>query len=221
VYIDTINEDVYDVNMPYHHGNLREALIDAGLDTARAEGPDAVVLRAATRSAGVSPNAAYRHFADRDELLGAVARRCMEKLAELIEMRLAEGRAEDPSDPGTSDPGTSEGAWKALVIAGRAYIEFALTETGWFKTAFGSLVLGEDHDLPEVQDPYAILNRLLDDLVTAGALPIERRPGAEYAAWASVHGIATLLTEGPLVALGEDERRCAIDKAVGAVISGL
>ncbi len=91
--MSTLDEDVYNVNMPYHHGNLREALIEAGLATARAEGPEAVVLRAATRAAGVSPNAAYRHFADRDELLGAVARRCMEKLAELIESRLAETRA--------------------------------------------------------------------------------------------------------------------------------
>jgi AcrR family transcriptional regulator len=179
----------------------------------------------------VSPNAAYRHFADRDELLGAVARRCMEKLAELIEARLAEARlaearldearladgvAEEPSRPGSP-----EAAWNDLTIAGRAYIEFALTETGWFKTAFGSLVLDHDQDLPDSKDPYAILNGLLDDLVTAGALPIERRPGAEYAAWASVHGIATLLTEGPLVALPEDERRRAIDRAVGAVVSGL
>jgi AcrR family transcriptional regulator len=212
VYIRTITEDVYNVNMPYHHGNLREALIEAGLATARAEGPEAVVLRVVTRAAGVSPNAAYRHFADRDELLGAVAGRCMEKLAELIETRLAE----DPSEPGSP-----KGAWNALTIAGRAYIEFALTETGWFKTAFGSLVLGEDHDLPDSKDPYAILNRLLDDLVTSRALPVERRPGAEYAAWASVHGIATLLTEGPLVRLTEEERRCAIDRTVGAVIFGL
>ncbi len=185
----TLDEDVYNVNMPYHHGNLREALIEAGLATARAEGPEAVVLRAATRAAGVSPNAAYRHFADRDELLGAVARRCMEKLAELIEARLAEARlaearlaearladarlaegvAEEPSRPGSP-----EAAWNDLTIAGHAYIEFALTETGWFKTAFGSLVLDHDQDLPDSKDPYAILNRLLDDLVTAGALPIER-----------------------------------------------
>jgi AcrR family transcriptional regulator len=212
VYLGTISENVYNVNMPYHHGNLREALIEAGLATARAEGPEAVLLRAATRTAGVSPNAAYRHFADRDELLAAVAGRCMEKLADLIETRLTEG---------ASDPGSPKGAWNALTIAGQAYIEFALTETGWFKTAFGSLVLGVDHDLTDTKDPYAILNRLLDDLVTTGALPIERRPGAEYAAWASVHGISTLLTEGPLVALPEDERRRAIDKAVGAVISGL
>jgi AcrR family transcriptional regulator len=212
VYIGTISEDVYNVNMPYHHGNLREALIEAGLATARAEGPEAVVIRVATRAAGVSPNAAYRHFADRDELLGAVATRCMEKLAELIERRLAEH---------PSEPGSPEAAWNALTIAGRAYIEFALTETGWFKTAFGSLVLGEDPDLPDSKDPYAILNRLLDDLVTCGALPTERRPGAEYAAWASVHGIATLLTEGPLVHLAEEERRRAIDRTVGAVTSGL
>ena len=49
----------------YRHGDLRQALLDAGLAMAREGGPDAVVLREATRRAGVSPNAAYRHFADR------------------------------------------------------------------------------------------------------------------------------------------------------------
>src|ERR1700760_1923807 len=61
----------------YRHGDLRRALLDAGIDLARAGGPDAVVLREATRRAGVVPNAAYRHFADRDELLAAVCAAAM------------------------------------------------------------------------------------------------------------------------------------------------
>ena len=60
---------------PYHHGNLRETLVAAGVELARTGGPDAVVLRAVSRQAGVSHNAAYRHFADHDELLAAVAAR--------------------------------------------------------------------------------------------------------------------------------------------------
>lgn len=97
--------------MACHHGRLDEAFVDAALATARVEGPDAVVLRAATRGAGVSPNAAHRHFADSDELLGAVAGRCMAALAELIEKRLAglpEGRD------------TAALAWQRLRAAGRA-----------------------------------------------------------------------------------------------------
>ena len=57
----------------YRHGDLRQALLDAGIDMAREGGPDAVVLREATRRTGVSPNAAYRHFADRDALVSAVS----------------------------------------------------------------------------------------------------------------------------------------------------
>ena len=56
----------------YRHGDLHRALLDAGIELARQGGPDAVVLREATRRAGVAPNAAYRHFANRDDLLGAV-----------------------------------------------------------------------------------------------------------------------------------------------------
>ena len=56
----------------YRHGDLRRALLDAGVALAREGGPDAVVLREATRRAGVVPNAAYRHFAGRQALLDAV-----------------------------------------------------------------------------------------------------------------------------------------------------
>src|SRR5271163_1865713 len=60
------------VRSTYRHGDLRRALLEAGIELARGGGPDAVVLREATRRAGVVPNAAYRHFASRHELLQAV-----------------------------------------------------------------------------------------------------------------------------------------------------
>ncbi|HLH45653.1 MAG TPA: TetR/AcrR family transcriptional regulator [Acidimicrobiales bacterium] len=196
--------------MPYHHGHLREALVDAALATARSDGPDAVVLRAATRAAGVSPNAAYRHFADREELLAAVAARCMDQLADLMEQRLAGvRRSRDPRQQ----------AWDRLRAAGRAYIDFALDEPGWFRTAFGPC---PPAPAPESgRDPYRILNELLDGLVEAGALAPERRPEAEYAAWASVHGIATLLVEGPLRELPAKERPPIIAKVLDSVATGL
>ncbi|RZJ16909.1 MAG: TetR/AcrR family transcriptional regulator, partial [Haliea sp.] len=60
------------VRSTYRHGDLRRALLEAGIELARANGPDAVVLREATRRAGVAPNAAYRHFESRQALLQAV-----------------------------------------------------------------------------------------------------------------------------------------------------
>ena len=85
----------------YHHGDLRRALLDAGVALARAGGPEAVVLRAATRAAGVAPNAAYRHFADRDALLGAVSLHAQAQVAAAMEHELAQVAGEaDPLRPG-------------------------------------------------------------------------------------------------------------------------
>jgi AcrR family transcriptional regulator len=108
---------------PQPAGRLREALVDAALATARTEGPDAVVLRAATRAAAVSPNAACRHFADRDELFCTVRARCLERLADLMKTRQAETAL-------GLDPVAS--AWQRLRAGGQAYVEFAVTEPGWF-----------------------------------------------------------------------------------------
>jgi AcrR family transcriptional regulator len=177
---------------PYHHGRLRETLVDAALELARTGGPEAVVLRAVSREAGVSHNAAYRHFADHDELLSAVADRCMDALGRLMARRAAAVPVADPA----------ELAWARLDVTGRAYIEFAVTEPGWFRTAFGASPAPEGPvavELGEIEPgPYELLSGCLDELVATGALPPERRPGAETAAWAMVHGLATLLVDGPL-----------------------
>src|SRR5437660_7937048 len=76
----------------YRHGDLRRALLDAGIALAREGGPDAVVLREATRRAGVVPNAAYRHFASRQELLQAVRSAALSALAVAMEEELARQR---------------------------------------------------------------------------------------------------------------------------------
>src|SRR5205085_7510509 len=83
----------------YRHGDLRRALLEAGIELARHGGPDAVVLREATRRAGVVPNAAYRHFASRQALLQAVRFAALSRLALAMEAELdAVPRATDPVD---------------------------------------------------------------------------------------------------------------------------
>ena len=74
----------------YRHGDLRQALIEAGMQLARDGGPDAVVLREATRRAGVAPNAAYRHFANRQDLFEAVRAAALRALAVTMESKLSE-----------------------------------------------------------------------------------------------------------------------------------
>jgi AcrR family transcriptional regulator len=202
---------------PYHHGRLREALVDAGVALARRQGPEAVVLRAAARDADASHNAAYRHFADRDELLRAVCERCMSKLATLMEQRIG-------AVPTDSDSIAS--AWARLGALGRAYVEFATTEPGWFRTAFAvprsthTFAPGEGVGASGL-GPYDLLAARLDELVDVGAMASERRPGAEYGAWSAVHGLATLVNDGPLRDLPAAERERALRTVLEVISHGL
>src|SRR5246500_1653568 len=108
-------------------GAVRDGLVAAGLELARAGGPEAVVLREATRMVGVVPNAAYRHFADRDELLAAVCAAAMDELAR----RMAAGVARVPGRPGDATA-----ALHRLRAIGTAYLAFAREEPGLFAAAF-------------------------------------------------------------------------------------
>jgi AcrR family transcriptional regulator len=220
--VDTVNMVRGDERKPraYHHGNLREALIDAGVELARTGGPNAVLLRAASREAGVSHNAAYRHFANHEDLLAAVAQRCMSQLSLLMIERMGSITTRD----------RARRAEARLGAIGRAYIEFARTEPGWFRTAFSSARPHETSgDAPEaapeddagVPNPYAVLSAALDELVAAGAVTPERRVGAEYAAWSGVHGLSSLLLDGPLHDLPEPEVERAIDTVLAAISRGL
>jgi AcrR family transcriptional regulator len=104
----------------YHHGYLRAALVDAGVELARTCGPNAVLLRAVSRQAGVSHNAAYRHFANQEDLLAAVAERCMTQLGLLMIERSNQVTARGPV----------RRAQARLKAIGRAYIDFARNEPG-------------------------------------------------------------------------------------------
>jgi AcrR family transcriptional regulator len=177
----------------YRHGDLRRALLDAGIELARSGGPDAVVLREATRRAGVVPNAAYRHFASRQELLQAVRSAALSALAVAMEAELAGVRCKRPADF----------ARESLRATGIGYLRFAQTETELFRTAFaipeelrGVAVPGGAGN--SGLNPFQLLGAALDRLVEAGVLPAERRPGAEYLAWSAVHGLAMLIIDGPL-----------------------
>src|SRR5438552_12874746 len=118
------------VRSTYRHGDLRRALLEAGVELARYGGPDAVVLRAATRRAGVVPNAAYRHFASRRELQQAVRSAALSALAVAIETELA-------GLPLGVQP--ADFARAGLRAVGTAYLRFARRETGLFCTAFAAL----------------------------------------------------------------------------------
>jgi AcrR family transcriptional regulator len=154
------------------------------------------VLREVTRMVGVVPNAAYRHFADRDGLLAAVRDEAVRALAGRMADRMSQVRA---------GPHTPTGARLRFRAVGQAYLEFARTEPGLFDTAFAAT---DDHPTSQGTDepgPLDHLQSALDNLVEAGILVPARRPDIEYAIWASVHGLAVLL-RGPLGSLTERDK---------------
>jgi AcrR family transcriptional regulator len=172
---------------PRPKGDVRAGLLAAGVELARSGGPDAVVLREATRVVGVVPNAAYRHFADRDELLAAVSAAAMSELSDRMKAGIARIRGKH------GDPAAAR---RRLGAIGTAYLKFAHEEPGLFATAF-ALPQHHTYDGPGTT-PLGLLRTALDELVEAGVLDPQRRPGAEYPIWSAVHGTAVLTTQGPL-----------------------
>lgn len=199
----------------YHHGDLRHALLTAGIELAREGGPDAVVLREATRRVGVSPNAAYRHFADRDALLSAASDAALAELATRIDALFE--RIPD---------GSPEAVARAQLRAvGTGYVAFALDEPGLFRTAFFVPTNLETSSAvtktgPSGRSPLELLSVALDEFVASGIMPASRRPQAEFLAWSSVHGFALLLIDGPLRALPREQADAVTQRVIDMVEAG-
>jgi AcrR family transcriptional regulator len=201
----------------YHHGGLREALIEAGVQMAREGGPDAVVLREATRRSSVSPNAAYRHFADRQALLDAVS---------ATAQGLAADRMEDALASATMTGDSQADARNQLRAVGAGYLAFAREQPGLFRAAFTV-----PHDLTEAttpdkagthgRTPFQVLAGALDRLAEAGVLPAERRENAELHAWSAVHGLGMLVIDGPLRGFTDAMVTTATERLLDMVDRGL
>lgn len=204
----------------YRHGDLRRALLNAGVELAREGGPTAVVLREATRRAGVVPNAAYRHFKNRQALFEAVRIASLSLLARAIETEIVDTRH-------LCDP--RERARAAFRGVGLGYLGFARREPGLFRTAFAARPFGVDEsggedDSPRGasgMDPFQLLGRALDDMVDTGLLPSRQRSGAEWMAWSAVHGMAFLQLNGPLRSLKEADSQALAERLVAMVEQGL
>lgn len=204
----------------FRHGDLRRALLDAGVALAREGGPGAIVLREATRRAGVVPNAAYRHFESRQALLEAVRAAALAALACAIEAEI---------DAVQQLPDPRRRARAAFRGVGLGYLRFARREPGLFRTAFAArpfdvherAVQDDAARGASGMDPFELLCHALDGLVQAGVLPAARRPGAEFMAWSAVHGMAMLQLDGPLRGLGEAPSQALAERLVAMVEQGL
>lgn len=164
----------------YHHGNLREALVEAALDLIAKAGPNGFTFAEVARAAGVSPAAPYRHYKDRDALMAEIARQGFHRLADRLE---------------TAWEGSGPSPMRAFEAVGTAYLNFAHSDRPWFLAMFQSGVArGSDPDLTHAADrAFAALIRATEGLVRH--LPADRRPPVHmmaYHVWALAHGTAEL-----------------------------
>ncbi len=192
----------------YHHGNLREELIRTGVQLARESGPSGVVLREVARRAGVSHNAAYRHFADRDELLSEVAQVGLQELASAMSARVARLRGTD----------VRLRSLRRLREVGKAYVIYALDQPGLFATAFATT---HHPDPGETPGPYEMLGAALDEMVATGAMTPDRRLAADVECWSAVHGFAVLHLDGPLRVVPPAQRDRHLELMLDAILVGL
>jgi AcrR family transcriptional regulator len=169
----------------YHHGNLREALIEAALDMIAARGPNGFTLAEVARAVGVSGAAPYRHFRDRNALVGDIARQGFERFA--VELRAA-------WDDGRPNPRA------AIENCGRAYLGFARREPAFYAAMFEPGFPLEDDPalLAASERAFAVFREAA--AAATRALPGPGRPPALMVAlhiWSMAHGVASLFIEGP------------------------
>jgi AcrR family transcriptional regulator len=161
----------------YHHGDLRAACVRAAMELLEEGGEAALSLRAVARRAGVSPAAPYRHYADREALVSAVAAVGYRELAE----RLA---AAHPS------PSTPE----QLAGVATAYVQFALDRPALFRIMFGEPC---DRDNDERVAATAAVSLYLREIVQR-SFPHADADAMATAIWALAHGLAFLHLDGKL-----------------------
>jgi len=166
----------------YHHGNLREAIIEAALRLIGERGPSGFAFADLARAAGVSPAAPYRHFRDRTAVNAEIARRGFEKFAAELEAAATAQRARPVA---------------ALEACGRAYLTFARREPAFYAVMFGP-DLPDDPDLRRAADgAFAVLRRAAESACGPRVAP-GRPPPLMVAlhVWALAHGIAALFVAG-------------------------
>jgi AcrR family transcriptional regulator len=191
---------------PYHHGKLKQALVDAAIALIAEVGTHGFTLREVARRAGVSHNAPYRHYRDRDELLAVVAMQGFERLTAAMRRSAAKG----------SD------TLERLRFCGRGYVDFALRWPQHFLVMF---------DLPSSREKYpeyATAGReAFDTLLTcivacqeANALPPQDPQLLALTAWSLVHGIAKLSISRHLP-FGRAAARDFAERASQILLSGM
>ena len=171
----------------YHHGNLRLALLTSAWETLEQDGLEALTLREVARRAGVSTAAPYHHFASKAELIGQMVQ---DSLTQLDQISQQASQSQKPQEQ--------------LEAIGQAYVLFAVQHPARFRLMFRA----EIRSPLEFSDPaQAPVFRVLLQVIEGFGLPKAKRFNAAITAWSLVHGLATLLVDGPLQNLSSDPKQ--------------
>ena len=175
----------------YHHGNLRQALVDQAVRTIRETGVEALTLRDVGQHLRVSRTALYRHFADKQALLAAVAGQGFRAFRQAL-----------------------AGAWEpsrhdrdGFMDMGRAYVRFARDNPSYYRVMFGGFVDKVECDpglADEAGSAFAVLVGAIAELQAQGVVRDGDPQGLAVYVWASSHGLASLAIDGQLSRPGVD-----------------
>jgi AcrR family transcriptional regulator len=169
----------------YHHGNLREAMVQAALDMIRDRGPSGFSFAEVARAVGVSGAAPYRHFRDRNALVAEIARQGFLRLEAELARAWSDGRPNPHA---------------ALENCGRAYLAFARREPAAYAAMFHpGFPMEDEAELAAAYDrAFAVIRRAADKVTASVTTP--RKPPALMVAlhaWSLAHGIASLFIGDP------------------------
>ncbi|SLN16101.1 TetR/AcrR family transcriptional regulator [Roseisalinus antarcticus] len=193
----------------YHHGNLRQALVDASLTLIETKGPTGFTLSEAAKQAGVTPAAVYRHFEGREELIAEAALQGYGIYADLMEHAYASGQ---PS------------ALAAFEATGRAYLAFARRFPGHYVAMFESGI-----SIQRTPDLHAAATRAMDVLEKAAValsehIPPEKRPPPQMVSahiWALSHGVVELFARGSPGTKSPFPPEDLLETGIGVYLRGL
>lgn len=194
---------------PYHHGNLREALLEAALNILEKDS-EALTIRAAATAIGVSHTAPYNHFADKDALLAAIAIRGFERLKTKVE---------------TARERAGVDAGEQLAATGRAYVLFAAERPALFRLMFGPRK-AEAHAEEIRAAGHAAFEALVEVTRYGMASDVFRKGDpqvAAFTAWSLVHGMAQLAVDrtGPLTTEDREDLMVRLLASHDIVMDGL
>ena len=171
-------------NKPYHHGNLRESLIEAGIDLINTVGEEQLSLRKVASICGVSQAAPYSHFKNKEDLLEAMREYALSQFMKVLENTIEP--FQDQRDP------------KLLIQIGKSYVLFFIRNPQFFSFIFSQrcmdVYLSLDHDGTDNFPPLQLLKTYAVPILHDLGIPQEKTEDAIISMWATVHGLASIAT---------------------------